>query len=340
MKKRIILFTILLTFISPIIISPIISAEVTSRININTDAEIETPLKIEEQKEIDIEINYKLNVDFFTNIFYRTRLGRIGRGFLFGRDYIFPLVTRLRYGTRFPSVTLNLSLESPEWCKANFEQWEFQLTMDAGILDGKTKTAKLTFILNESAPALKNESIEITAKTNGLGVLIQAASNSLSIPVIPEYISDLNVSEINESKIPPLKNHSVPINITNNGNGETSVSFEIEKPDGWNVSFDPEELIIPTTETKQMTLTVINPPKDFVNETLTLTIKPKSTEEYEEDPSVLNGSPVTLELTFINDKSEKDGDEDTIIDISLVIVVLLVIIFVIIAFFFIKKRRE
>lgn len=325
MKKRIILLSIFIIYISSVVISPIIPAAVTSQIDLETKAVIEKPLKIGEKKEIELQVSYKLNVG---NVIKIPILNRFIRLYLYGFQYFFII-----FGGN-PTITLNLSIESPDWCTANLEPSEFQFTMDNNIINGKSQTTKLTYILKDSAPALINESININANFNGFK-RVPATSNTFSVPIVPVYISDIVAEADNNFTIPPLKNYSFPINITNNGNGETSVSFEINKPDNWNVSYSSEEIIIPTNETKQMTLTVINPPKDFDNETLLLTIKPKSTiEGYEGDVSDLEGTSIILDFTFNNDGSLKDNDNDIVIDITLLIVILLIVVVLIVFFFF------
>ena len=330
MKKRIILLSIFIIYISSIVLSPIINAATISQIDLATEAEFESPLNIDEQKEIEIQVSYKLNVGNVINI---PILKRFVRLYLYGVQYFFPLRGN-------PTITLNLSIESPEWCTANLEPSEFQFTMDNDIINGKSQTTKLTYILKDSAPALINESININANFNGFK-RVPTASNTFSVPIVPVYISDIVAEADNNFTIPPLKNYSFPINITNNGNGETSVSFDINKPDNWNVSYSFEEIIIPINETKQMTLTVVNPPKDFVNEKLLLTIKPKSTMEgYEGDASDLEGTSITIDFTFNNDGSH-DGDDDIVIDITLLIVILLIVVVLIIfLFFFIYSKKQ
>lgn len=335
MKKRIILLSIFTIYISSIVMSPIINAATTSQIDLASDAVFESPLNIEEQKEIEIKVSYKLNVGTVMNLIFNTFFTR---GILFKVLYFIPIVQRI---LPTPSVTVNLSVESPEWCTANLEPSEIQFKMDKAITNGKTETTKLTYTLKDSATALVNESIKINANSNAIG-RVPAASNTYSVPIVPVYISDIVAEADNNFTIPPLENYSFPINITNNGNGETSVSFEINKPEDWNVSYSSEEIIIPKNETKQMTLTVINPPKDFVNETLLLSIKPKSTVEgYEGAASDLEGIPITIDFTFNNDGSLKDDDNDIVIDITLLIVILLIVVVLIIfVFFFIYSKKQ
>jgi len=329
MKKKVILITIISIYLSFIILTPIISAAPTAEITLETDAEIETPLKIGEQKEIELNVKYQLVLGDIAKLFFGRRIIRF---FLFGLSNTLKI-------SGDPSITLNLSLESPEWCTANLEPTELMFTMDKAITDGKTKTVKLTYIIDENATALVNESIKINANSNGVGS-VPESSNTFPIQVVPEYKSDIITESKNEFTIPPLKNYSVLVNITNNGNGETSVSFEIEKPKDWNVSFSPEEIIIPATETKQVTVNVINPPKSFENETLIITMNPKSTiEDYEGDEKDKEGTPVTLSLTFLNDGSADNSDDEIgIIDITLLIVILLAVLIIIIIIFYVRKR--
>ena len=340
MKKRIILVTIIAIYFLSLVLSPIISSEessqqgtvieiFSSQVGINTEDEPEIPLKIGVEKVFTLNVNYQITAPILNLFFGR----RFTRAILFGPGYILKLIR----GT--PLININLTFESPDWCDASIEPSNVQFQLARGLTG--TKTATLTFSLNEDAPALVNDSININANFIGLWT-IKPASSSLSINIVPEYISHIVAEAEPEFTIPPLKNYSVPINITNNGNGETAVTFEVQKPDGWNVSFNPKEIIIPTDESKQVVMKVINPPKGFENESLMVKFIPKSTnEDYTGDEKNLQGTPVSMEFLFNNDGSLKDDeDEGVVIDISLLIVILLVIIFIIIAFVFIKRRTQ
>jgi hypothetical protein len=128
----------------------------------------------------------------------------------------------------------------------------------------------------------------------------------------------------------------VPINITNNGNGESSVRISIKNfgQNNWNITFDQDEITIGVGQTKSAMM-YVKPPKEFDIEPLTLTFTPTSTVE-DVDDSYLQGDSVDSIITFNNDGSLEE-DEGLNVTMVFIIAIVVLIVFVLIAFI-LKKR--
>jgi len=334
MKKRIMLLSIIMIYLLSVIISPVISADeaiagiFNSKIDFDYQKESDEPTKIGDQNSIEINVNYKLNVGPFVSLFLGRRITRL---ILFGPGYIMKL-------KGYPIINISFSVDSPEWCDAELEPSSFQFELTRQLTAETTTT--LTYSLKEDAPALVNESIEVSAEFGGLWTMSQAM-NSTKIQIIPEYVSDISAKFENDINITPLKNLTLPINITNGGNGEAIVNITIEESEGWNFSFSKDSITIPVNETKKVELTA-KAPKDFENKTFEIKIKPRSTnEDYQGDIKDLEGETVSYSITFSNDGSLKDDDEEGItIDTTILIIILFVIIIFIVLIFLIKRKLK
>jgi len=336
MKKKI-LFIVLAMYLLCTLASPIVFAEEKSeQIQIfsiftpeisfeftkNLTDEPINPLQIQ---EVDIKINFKLDMGSLAKWFFFKR--RIGRLLLFGPGNI------LKFrGAPKSNLTISIS-ECPTWCSAIIDTNIFEFDFD-DINKNKgssvEKTVKLEFIVNENATALEKGDIKILAEFMGRWT-IKGVSNSTIIPVTVAYIPDLLVEVESELIIPPLQNTTVPINVTNNGNGDSKISILFTNPENWTTIFDQQEFILKVNETVQITLT-INPTKDFTNQTIDFSFIPKSSAgEYE-------GVPVISSIKFINDGSLKEeGGQDVII---VGIIILVIIIILVVTFLLLRKKKQ
>jgi hypothetical protein len=195
----------------------------------------------------------------------------------------------------------------------------------------------LVVTVDENAPALTESKIEIRADFPGLWT-IKPVDNSTSVSFLPEYVSNLAVESEIEHTIPPLKNYTIPINITNNGNGESKVNISIIDSDNWTISLDTDEFTLkPDGKTEQILLTVTEPPKNFKDKSINLVFTPTCTQEVE-DTTYQQGEPVQLTFTFYNDGSLKE--EGNGINLAYIAVIVIVIIILLLVIFFFLKRRQ
>ncbi len=331
MKKKSILLSIISIYLLSILLLPVISADETvvglfdSDISFNYEPKPLEPTGIGVQKSIDINVKYQINAGPFVKLLFGRRITRL---IVFGPGYI----SKLKQN---PIVNISLSVESPSWCDANLDPSyiKYQLTKDLSV----ESTIKLTYELKKSAPALANDTIKITANFDGFWT-INAVDNSTSIVVIPEYISNISAQTDKAFTIPPLENYTLPINITNNGNGESQVNLSIEGSEVWNYSFSKDSITIPQNETKKVTLTV-KAPKGFENETFKIKVESRSTnEDFQGDSSYLIGKTFTFNINFKNDGSLKEDKDELTIDTTLLIVALFVTIIIIVILIIIKRK--
>lgn len=324
MKKKFILLTVIVTYLTFIFSAPIglaISSDIAFEVE---EPVIEEPIKPSESKEITFKVKYRLDVGDFAKWFYLKR--RIGRMLAFGflKLYFFKFIKKT------PPVNLNLSIKSPDWCQAELNNYVVEFDYDNVYQE---KEVKLTFSLDENAPALQRDEIEIIAEFSGEGN-IEAASNTTNISFISDYISNISIEADTNFTIPPLKETMIPINISNNGNGESRVNITGFVKEKWNITPDQESITVDVNGKKQIMISV-TPPKKFNNESITFTFNPVSTVQGVDD-NLRQGKSVDFSITFYNDGSLK---EDENIDITSVIIIAFVIIIILIIVFLILKKR-
>jgi len=338
MNKKIIIIVILAIFLTATFSSTITAAKNTSEenqifglieseISIQADdPQIDKPIGPSETKEIELTVKYRLDLGDLAARFFFNR--RIGRFFLFGLGYILKAKGE-------PKATINLSIaDCPNWCTAELDTTTIELEIDNKFTEAK---AKLQISVNETAPAL--ELTEITVKAEYAGHwTIKGTSNTTTISFLPAYVSNITYEALTEHTIPPLKNTTIPINITNNGNGETIVNIEVEDPpENWNISLDPEDITISVGKTEQINLTV-KPVKGFEEETITLKLTPKSTSEEDVDENELIGDSITFGIILYNDGSLKEEEEGIGVETILLIIILVIVIVVVLILILLKKK--
>ena len=295
MKKKYIFLAIIGTYLFFILSSPIglaISSEIAFDIK---EKEIIEPIQPSESKEITFKVKYRLELGTLGKMFYLNR--RIGRVLAFGflQFYFFKIIKKI------PPATLNLTIQKPDWCEAELNKYEVELSYNN---EYEEADVKLSFSLNEDAPAFEKEDIIIKADFLGIGS-IGASFNSTNITFMSAYISNISVEAVDNFTITPLKEIEIPINVTNNGNGQTKVNILDLEKDNWNISSEQDN-IIDVGETKEIIIN-IKAPKKFENETITFTLESISTVETVNE-TYRKGDNVEFSITFYNDKSLEDDD--------------------------------
>ena len=147
------------------------------------------------------------------------------------------------------------------------------------------------------------------------------------------YVSSIDVNLTNFTrKIPPAKSTIIPIEVTNLGNGETTVGISVKnQPDKWNISLDNTTMNISIGKTKKIWLN-ITPIKNFKNETITLKFTPKSTSD-----ASLEGETISFAITLSNDGSLKNEEND-LVGVLILIAVIIAIAVIIFVFIWLKRR--
>jgi len=335
MKKKII-FIVLTMYLLFTLTTPIVFAEekseqtlalgiFTPEISFEFDKNLtDKPINPLQNNIIDITVKFKLEMSSLSKWFFFNR--RIGRLFLFGQGYFLKI-------KGFPESNLNITLsESPAWCTAKLDTnlFEFSFNDIYNSNDSSVeKTIKLEFMVNKNATAFEIGDIKIQAVFSGIGG-INAKTNSINISISVAYVPEIIIETESELIIPPLENTSVPINITNNGNGDSKISISYLIPENWTETFDPESLILKINETKQMNLTVY-PPKEFTNQTINFSfiVTPIS--------GLYEGTRINTSINFINDGSLKEEETQNLIIIG---IIMLVIILILVFMFLLLRRKK
>jgi len=336
MNKKIIIIVLLAIFLMATISSTSVVAKnssedaglalVSSEISIEIDSQLDKPIATSGTKTIDITVKYRLDMDDLTARLFFNR--RIGRFLLFGFGYI--LKTKGE-----PSAKIDLSVECPDWCTVSVEP--SNVTTEISNVFKEAEPVQLTIFVNESAPALEPGDIIITAESKAIWS-IGGATNKTTISVMAAYDSALEVNATLNREISPVNETIIPINLTNNGNGETMVQVSLESyPENWNVSFDEENITIDSGEIKQVNL-IVKPVKTFENETIQLKFTPVSTSDEDVSETYLQGEVVSLSLTLLNDGSLKE--ENGIPGLEIVIILSIAIVAIVIIALFLKRKKD
>ena len=299
---------------------------VTSEISLDATPKIDAPLAPSETKTIDITVKFKLNLgDLAERLFFNRRIGRL---LIFGPGYILRLKGN-------PKAIVNLSIvECPDWCTATIEPNTMSLEIDNTFKEAK---AKLTLVINsKTAQAFELKKVRIKAEFKGLGG-IKESSNETSLSIRPAYIPKIAYDFQNEINITSTNETTIPINITNNGNGETLVKVEIENiSENWNITIDQENVTIPINETRQVKLTT-TPTRDFKNAAIKIKLTTKSTySDTDIEEKYLKEETTSFSITLINTQPSEELPLFGILVIGIVIIILISLV----AMILIRKKKQ
>jgi len=336
MNKKIIIIVLLAIFLMATISSTSVVAKnssedaglalVSSEISIELDSQLDKPIATSGTKTIDITVKYRLDIDDLAARLFFNR--RIGRFLLFGFGYILKIKGE-------PSVEIDLSVECPDWCTATIEP--SNVTTEISNVFKEAESVQLTISVNESAPALEPGDIIITAESKAIWS-IGGSTNKTTISVMAAYDSALEINTTLIREISPANETVIPIDITNNGNGETTVQVSLESyPENWNVSFDEENITIDSGAIKQVNL-IVKPVKTFENETIQLKFTPVSTSDEDVSEIYLQGEVVSLSLTLLNDGSLKDEGDFPVFELAVILVIIIAAI--VIVTLFLKRKKD
>ncbi len=300
---------------------------VASEITINASSKINEPLNPSVTEEIEIKVRYKLDMGSLAKWFFFNR--RIGRLLLFGPKYA------LKFLTKIPQATIDLSTECPDWCTATINPKNTTLDISNEFQEAE---AELTVVINnKTAPVLLENEIKIKAEFKGFGG-IKPSSNetiiSFRLAYIPKityvFEKQINLSSTNET--------TIPLNITNNGNGEATVNVEIENiPTNWTISIQSENITIPINETKQVDL-IITPTKNFKNEIIKINLTTKSSYSGTDvEEKYLREETVSFSISIINIQPQ---EEKLPLFEILVIGIVIIILVSLIAMILIRKKKQ
>ena len=233
-------------------------------------------------------------------------------------------------------------IEKPEWCEASLNNNAFNFKVKRSC--SEPENASLSISVNENAPAFIKGEIKIKATSTLIKGLIftkvAEGNATFEIPFSVGYLPliDVSLSEGDYKEIPPLNTSTIPISITNLGNGETTViinvktndsnTFELKYPTS--VTIDPPLL---GGEYKKEIEIEIYAYKNLSTETFVVELTPQHYSQ-----SSLQGETTTIDLTIKNDGSyiEENGLE---IDLTLILGIIAVIFLVLVLVFILRRKR-
>jgi len=297
MNKRFIIIAILAVFLTATVASSTVMA-IDSFVTIETDSQIDqlmTPAGNIE--EIEITIGYKINYTSMLGLSnYFIFSSKIGRRIVFGDEFKI-----LRAKKDIPPANIELEITNvPNWCTAILDKQNVSIEISDEYKEAK---AKLTVSLDIDAPAFDPTGIKIKAEFKNEDWQIQESSNETTITVEADYNGIIDILPLfSYMKIPPINETTIPINITNMGNGKTKINSEILNiPTNWNITLP--ETTLNVGETKQIDI-IVEPPEDFDNGTIKLQFTPA----YYDDETY-QGNTRELSILLENDGSlEEETD--------------------------------
>ena len=308
MKKRFLIIAILAMFLISTLIPTSVLA-INSQIKLEADSEISEPISLDGTEEVELSISYKIEYENLVGLsfIYNTLLKwKMGIRYVYGKEY-----ATIKEA---PDAIIDLSVvDSPSWCNVEI----IPVNVSSKILDEFSDVepkAKVKITIEDDAPALKSGDIKIKAEfKNEEGWKIKESLNETVFSIMAAYEPNISFDFESELEIPPENETLVLINITNNGNGETSVKIESENnPETCNLSIYPEEFTIPVGETKQINV-IVETTEDFDNEIIDLKLTTKSTSNADVASKYLKEETHTCSIKVENDGSLEEADGENIL---------------------------
>ena len=309
MKKRFLIIAILAMFLISTLIPTSVLA-INSQIKLEADSEISEPISLDGTEEVELSISYKIEYENLVGLsfIYNTLLNwKMGIRYVYGKEY-----AAIK---EVPDAIIDLSVtDSPSWCNVEI----IPVNVSSKILDEFSDVepkAKVKITIEDDAPALKSGDIKIKAEfKNEEGWKIKESSNETVFSIMAAYEPNISFDFESELEIPPANETLVLINVTNNGNGETSVKIVSENdPETCNLSISPEEFTIPVGGTEQVNV-VVETTGDFDNETIDLKFTTESTSNADVASKYLKEETHICSIKVENDGSlEEAADGENIL---------------------------
>jgi len=294
----------------------------TVEITVDDPSLFDKPLPPGKPTEVNVTVKFKFDTPLlFPKFLIGTKLGK----WIMFRDFNANM-----------DAEINLKAVSTQnWCKVKLEQDKVKIkNMSTEFKEVKTK---LEITIDKGTIALSKSMIKLQGNfTSKEKWGLQESGDSKEFPVTAGYDGTIAYTVENHTvKIPPLKTTNIPINITNKGNGNTSVKLDVSTEiENWSISFNQTEIILGLDETKTVYLNVTPNVKDFDNETIEIKLLPMLTED-----TSLQGETVMFSLKLVNDGSLKETrglQVDTTILTALIVILIVVLILIIL----LKRKKQ
>jgi len=242
------------------------------------------------------------------------------------------------------TVNVTLSLTNNSWCKAELEKKIVKVDL---LSNSKTST-KLMVTIKETALALQEGQIKIKAEFSPPGNekwMFKSSENETSFKIISKYSGNIKATiepleKVNKFIVKPNVNTTLPLNITNNFNGETKIKIDFSNDDpelNWSIYLSQNEITIP--KGKNGTVNIIIKPsssKEMQELKGNFTLTPKSTVNIDLEDQYLTGNSIIVSIGTIVKESTEDKFE--INTNMLIILIVIIVILVIIVLMIIRKK--
>ena len=240
------------------------------------------------------------------------------------------------------TVNVTLSVTNSSWCKAELEKKIVKVDL---FSNSKTST-KLMVTIKETALALQEGQIKLKAEFSPPeNWMFKPSENETSFKIISKYSGNIKATiepleKVDKFIVKPNVNTTLPLNITNNFNGETKVKidFNNDNPElNWSISLSQNEITIP--KGKNGTVSIIIKPsssKEMQELKGNFTLAPKSTVDIDLEDQYLTGNSIKISIGTLVKKSTEDEFE---INTNMLIILIVIIVILAIIVLMIKRKK-
>lgn len=239
---------------------------------------------------------------------------------------------QLFYNGRTVNMKITIKSYPTEWSTVTAFSDNIQLTLPSTPEKKEPYPYSLLISLDDEAPAFERGKIVLGINIESYG-MIDEYDEEITLDMTPDYAPKLNyIAEVQNKIIGPMDTASIPIKVTNIGNGESKIYFNVPNiPSGWTVLVTDQITLAPDqTETIYLT---VKPPKGFGYHDDAHTFKVEFYPTWPADPSKRG---ITEQVTV---SVESRGISLIGAEIIFPIIILLIVVIYLI-YYFIKKYRQ
>ena len=240
------------------------------------------------------------------------------------------------------TVNVNLSVTSPIWCTAELEKE----IIEVDLFSDSKKSTKLMVTIKETASALQEGQIKLKAEFSPPeNWMFEPSEAETNFTIISKYSGNITATiepleKVDKFIIKPNVNTTLPLNITNNFNGDTKVTidFDNDNPElNWSISLSQDEITILKGETKTVNI-IIKPlsSKEMQELKGNFTLTPKSTVDINIVDEYLKGNSIKVSTGPIIEKSTEEKFE---INTNMLILLIVVIVILVIIVLIIRRKK-
>ena len=341
MDKKILLISIIIIILLVTNITKTTATETQSR-GIFDNFKISTEISLDQtdipSPDVPIDLNKTLKINISVGI--TGELPSLFPKFLVGTKIGNWIMFRDK--NKNSTVNVTLSVTNSTWCKAELEKKIVKVDL---LSNSKTST-KLMVTIKETALALQEGQIKLKAEFSPPeNWMFKPSENETDFTIISKYSGNIKATiepleKVDKFIVKPNVNTTLPLNITNNYNGETKVkiNFNNDNPElNWSISLSQNEITIP--KGKNGTVNIIIKPsssKEMQELKGNFTLTPKSTVDIDLEDQYITGNSIKVSIGPIVKESTEDKFE---INTNMLIILIVIIVIIIIAIIMIRRKK-